>query len=81
MHIYRWKIGAPIKRFSFRCQKYIQWPSAITGNGLNGIHIDLVQVRPFFPVDFNINKMPVHDGGCFRIFKTFPFHDMTPVTG
>ena len=56
----RWKISATVKRASIGRQEYIQWPASASADRLNGVHINLIEVRPFFAVDFDIDKMIVH---------------------
>ena len=81
MSIYRWKISTSIKRFQVRIKKHIQRPPTTTSHCLNSIHIYMVYIRSFFPVNLYINKVFVHQLSGLFIFKTFPFHHMTPVTG
>jgi len=77
----RRKIGAAIERPAFGGKEDIQWPAAAAGDGLHGIHIDMVQIGPFLPVDLDIDKMLVHEAGRIGIFETLPLHHMAPVTG
>jgi hypothetical protein len=39
----------------------------------------MIDIRTFFPVDFDVDKVPVHDPGYLFVFKTFVFHNMAPV--
>jgi hypothetical protein len=47
---------------------------------LNSIHVDLIKVWSFFPIDFDIHKVIVHQPGDFFILKRFVRHHMAPVT-
>src|SRR5260221_2033689 len=75
------EISAAVKRFAFGGEKYIEWPAAAAGDSLHGVHIDMVEVGPFFPVDLDVDEMFVHETGRVRVFEAFSFHYMTPVTG
>src|SRR5688572_9748153 len=73
------EISTAIKWFSLRGKKNIQWPSAAAGHGLYRIHINMIEVRPLFPVYFNIDEMLIHDRSRGLVFKTFPLHNMAPM--
>ena len=75
------KIGATPKGLALRSQKHSHRPAAAGAGGDQGLHINGVDVRPFFPVHFDVDEQLVHDRGGFRRFKTFVGHDMAPVTG
>ena len=62
-------------------RKTFKWPSPAAGHCLHCIHINMIQVGSFFPVYLDIDEMFIHDRGRCLIFKTFPFHYMTPMTG
>jgi hypothetical protein len=40
----------------------------------------MIKVWAFFPVYLDAYKIAIHEMGCRRIFKTFFFHHMTPMT-
>src|SRR5688572_9078545 len=75
------EISSPVKWFSLRSEKYIQWPAPATGHGLHRVHINMVQVGALLAIYLDIDKMLVHEAGSLLVFKTFLFHYMTPVTG
>src|SRR5262249_9209451 len=76
----RREVRSPVKGLGLRRQEHIQRPAATPGHGLDGIHINMVQVGPFFPVDLDIDKMLIHEPGGRGILETFSFHHMTPMT-
>ena len=47
----------------------------------HGFHVGLVKIRAFFPVDFNTNKMTVHDGCDIGILKILLGHPAAPMAG
>src|SRR4051812_8398116 len=81
MYCSGWKIGTAIKGPAIGCEKDVQGPAAAAGHGLYGIHIYMVQIRPLFPVDLDIDKMLIHERGRFLVLKTLLFHNMAPMTG
>jgi hypothetical protein len=46
---------------------------------LNGGHIGLVDVGPFFPVDLDAHKATVQQARNFEILERFVGHHMAPV--
>ena len=74
------KICAAVKRFCLRRKKYGHWPATATSHGLNGVHVNGVDVRSFLAVNFDIDKQLVHERSGFDIFETFVGHYVAPVT-
>ena len=75
-----WEICAAIKRFCIRSEKYCHWPSTTTSHGLDGVHVNGVDVWSLFAVNFDIDEQLVHERSSFDIFKTFVGHYVAPVT-
>ena len=48
---------------------------------LHRVHVDLVDIRPLFPVDLDAHKVRVHQFGDVGILKGFMRHDMAPMAG
>ncbi len=44
-------------------------------------HVDLVDVRPFFAIDFDVDEQLVHDAGGAVVLEAFVRHHVAPVTG
>jgi hypothetical protein len=55
------EISPSIKRPEIRQQKTIQWPASSSGENLNSIQINLINIGPFFAVYFDIDKVSVHE--------------------
>ncbi len=51
------------EREPLRGGEHAHGPSATTGSGLYGLHVDGVDVRPLLPVDLHAHEMPVHHLG------------------
>ena len=74
------QISRGIKRFAVWRQDDGHRPAAAAGSGLAGCHIYIVDIRPFFAVDFDADKTGIQRcRDCF-VFKTFMRHHMAPVT-
>ena len=73
------EIGTGIDGKLIRGEDHCQRPAAGTGHCLTDIHIHRINIRPFFPVDFNGDVVFVEDLCHLRIFKGFVRHDMAPV--
>ena len=56
-------------------------PAAAPGEHLHRVHVDLIQIRPLFAVDFNVDEELVHQAGDLFILERLALHHMTPVTG
>ncbi len=51
------------------------------GENLMGGLVDQVEVGAFFPVDLDVDEVPIHLCRRFRILEGFVGHDMAPVAG
>ncbi len=60
--VVRGEIGAGKERLLVRSQKNSHRPSTLTMiEGHRGLHIDLVKIGAFFSIDFDTDKMSVHE--------------------
>ncbi|MBB6465942.1 hypothetical protein HNQ96_001800 [Aminobacter lissarensis] len=73
------KIGSAPERLGIGGQEHRQRPSALFAHAGKCGHVDLVDFRPFFAVDLDVDEEPVHDLRDFGIFEAFMGHDMAPV--
>src|SRR5215510_16181322 len=74
------EIGAAIKWYALRGKKHRHGPATVTGHHLNGVHVDLIQIRPFFTIDFYVDEVRVHQFGNLFVFERLVLHHMTPMT-
>jgi len=51
----------------------------MAGHGLNGCHVDGIDIGPFLPVDLHIDEEFVHDPGSRIILEGLVLHDVAPV--
>src|SRR5512146_2652026 len=75
----RWEISATVKRLSVRRQEQAHRPAALPGHRGYCAHVDIVQVRPLFPVDLDIDKMLIHQRSDLGILEGFVRHNVAPV--
>ena len=47
---------------------------------LHGGHINLIEVRSFFSIDFDVDEVVVHQLRDLFVLERLVFHHMTPVT-
>ena len=73
------EIGPSIERLEVRQQKHIKRPSATNSHVLDGIHVNVVQIRALLPVDLDADKMFVHQLSSCLPLETFVLHDMAPM--
>ena len=74
-------IGSGKKRLPIMIQKDAHRPTAATGHHLDRIHVDLVNVRPFLPIDLDRDEVLIEESGDLGIFKTLSLHHVAPVAG
>ena len=74
------EIGAGKERLLVRRHDDGQGPAAGTGHGLADCHVDSINVRSFFPVHLDGDKVSIHQLRHLAVFEGLPFHDLTPVT-
>ncbi len=75
------EVGAAPDRLAVRRQEHGERPAALLAESMEGAHVDLVDVRPFFAIDLDIDEQAVHDGRRLGILEAFVGHDMAPVAG
>ena len=75
------EVGAAKERFSFWGHEHVERPAATQPHGLQRAHIDPIQIRSFFAVEFDGDEIFVEEGGDFIIHERFAFHDVAPMAG
>ena len=73
-------IGAAPEGFTLWSEEHGQRPSTLLTEGMEGLHVNLVDIRTFFPIDLDIDKEAVHHLGGGWILETLMSHHMAPVT-
>ena len=64
-----WKICSAKNGFSAGQQKYRHGPTPAAGHHLDSSHVNLIQIRTFFAIDFDVHKIVVHDLRDRRILE------------
>jgi hypothetical protein len=75
------EVGARVEWSSGGVEKGGERPTPGTGHHLQRIHIDRIDVRTLFAVDFDVHEVRVHQRGDRLVLERLTFHHMTPVTG
>src|SRR5262245_51612384 len=79
--IIRRKVGTAKDRLARWKQKHSHRPTAASCHDLNGGHIDLIKIRAFFAIDFDVYEVAIHDFRDRCVFERLVLHHMTPMTG
>ena len=73
------KIRAPPERLATRCQEHRHRPPALLTQRVQRAHEQVVDVRPLFAIDLDVDEERVHDGGRRLVLETLPLHHMAPM--
>ena len=68
-------------RLSVRRHDHGQRPAVAAAQILGHAHVDRVNVRTFFSIDLDADKVTVQQGADLLVFETLDLHDVAPVTG
>src|SRR5205807_10193645 len=79
--IIRGEIGAPIERAPVGHKEDGHGPTTLLCKGLHGLHVNVIYVGSFFTINFNRNKMLIHQASDVFVLEGFALHDMAPVAG
>ena len=74
------EVRAGVKRSAVRRQKNRHRPAAVPGHQLHGLHVNRVDIRPFFAIDFNGHEMVVEDLRELIVLERLALHHVAPVT-
>ena len=75
----RRKIRAAPDRLAVGGEKHGQRPAALLAQMMQRRHVDLIDVRPFFAIDFDVDEQLVHDPRDGVILEAFVRHHVAPV--
>ncbi len=76
-----WDVGPDEEGFLVRRHEHAERPAAAAGGLQSHIHVDAIDIRPFFAVHLDGNPGVVHQRGNFRVLEGLSLHDVTPVAG
>ena len=77
--IFRREIGAAPERLAVRRQEHGQRPAALFAQQRQGELVDLVDIRPLFAVDLDVDEVAVHCRSNAVVLEALMRHDMAPV--
>ena len=75
------EVSAAPERLALWGQEHRQRPAALLAEGVERGHVDLVDIRPLFPVDLDVDVETVHHRRHVRILEALMGHDVAPVAG
>jgi hypothetical protein len=73
------EIGAAVEGFAIGRQEHRHRPAAALCQNLHRGHVDLVEIGPFFAIDFDADEMLVENLGRFRVLEALVLHDVAPM--
>src|SRR5947209_8611941 len=75
------EVGTTVERASIGCKKDSHGPATLLRQGLHCLHVNAVNVWPFFTVYFYRNKVLIHEGRNLLVLEGLALHHVAPVTG
>ena len=75
------KVRAAVEGRAIRCQEDRHRPTARASHGLDRLHVDAVQVRPLFTIDFDVDESRIHELRGARVLERLALHHVAPVAG
>ena len=79
--VVRREIGAAPEGFRAGRQEHGERPATLLAKRMKRAHVDGIDIRPLFAVDFDVHIEVVHEAGCRLVLEAFMGHDMAPVAG
>ena len=73
------EVGAAEERSQVRREEDAHRPAAGAGHGLDGGHVDVVEVRPLLAVHLDADEVLVHERGDLGVLEALALHDVAPV--
>ena len=75
------EIRAHVEGPSVGCADRVQRPAALAVQLESGVHVDLIDVGPFFAIDLDADEGVVHARGDPGILEGLALHDVAPMAG
>ena len=73
------EVRAAEERAAVGRQEHGHRPAAVAAHGLDGLHVDLVDVGPLLAVDLDVDEQVVHEGRDLVVLERLVRHDVAPV--
>ena len=74
------EVGAPVEWLASRSEEDGHRPSSLLGHRLHGIHVHLVEIRPFLAIHLYADEMLVEKIGDPLVLERLVRHDVAPMT-
>src|SRR4051794_22332220 len=75
------KISSADKWLEIRREPNAHRPAATARRRLHESHVNAIDVRALFAIDFDVHEIPIHDRGGFFVLERFVSHDVAPMAG
>ena len=75
------EVGAAVERAPVGGEEHRHRPAAAAGQGLDGVHVDGVDVRPLLAVDLDVDEQVVHHRRHLGVLEALVGHHVAPVAG
>ena len=73
------EVGAAEERAAAGVEEHGHGPAAAAGHGLDGLHVDGVDVGPFLAIDLDVDEAVVHHRGDGLVLERLVRHHVAPV--
>ncbi len=73
------EVGAAVERAPVGGEEHRHGPAAPAGEGLHGVHVDGVDVRPLLAVDLHVDEQVVHHRRHLGVLEALVGHHVAPV--
>src|SRR6266511_626370 len=75
------EVGPRVERHALRREEHRHRPTAVAGHGLDGVHVDRIEIGPLLAVHLHRDEVLVHELGGPLVFERLLLHDVAPVAG
>jgi len=75
------EVGAAEERLADRREENRHRPAAVPGHRHDGVHVERIEIRPFLPVDLDVDEALVHQRRSLLVLERLVRHHMAPVAG
>ncbi len=73
------EVGAAEERLELRGQEDVQRPAALAGHGLDGGHVDFIDVGALLAVELHADEVLIHHVGHFLAGEALALHHVAPM--
>ena len=81
VHVLGRVVGAAVEGVQVGREEDRHGPAALAGEPHHGGHVDVIEIRPFLPIDLNTDEVLREKLGNLLALEGFVLHNMAPVAG